>query len=66
MPRVRLSRLRPVSGVNHVAPTRLADGKASLDPLRSVQSVHAMPCMRDLLGDWFVPDDPLHGGALGS
>ena len=34
---VRLSRLRPVSGVNHVAPTRLAVGKASLDPLRSGQ-----------------------------
>ena len=32
-----LSRLRPVSGVNYIAPTRLADGKASLDPLRSVQ-----------------------------
>ena len=31
-----MSRLRPVSGVNHIAPTRLADGKASLDPLRSV------------------------------
>ena len=25
------------SGVNYVAPTRLADGKTSLDPLRSVQ-----------------------------
>ena len=34
---VRLSRLRPVSGVNYIAPTRLAVGKASLDPLRSVQ-----------------------------
>ena len=34
---VRLSRPRPISGVNHSAPTRLADGKASLDPLRSVQ-----------------------------
>ena len=34
---VRLSRPRPVSGVNHIAPTRLADGKASLDPLRSDQ-----------------------------
>ena len=37
---VRLSRPRSVSGVksvNHVAPTRLANGKASLDPLRSVQ-----------------------------
>ena len=32
-----MSRPRPVSGVNHIAPTRLADGKASLDPLRSVQ-----------------------------
>jgi hypothetical protein len=32
-----LSRLRPVSGVNYIAPTRLADGKTSLDPLRSVQ-----------------------------
>ena len=34
---VRLSRPRPVSGVNYIAPTRLANGKASLDPLRSVQ-----------------------------
>ena len=34
---VRLSRPRPVSGVNHIAPTRLTDGKTSLDPLRSVQ-----------------------------
>ena len=32
-----MSRLRPVSGVNYIAPTRLAVGKASLDPLRSVQ-----------------------------
>ena len=23
-------------------------------------------CVADSLGDWFVPDDPLHGGALGS
>ena len=34
---VRLSRPRPVSGANHIVPTRLADEKASLDPLRSVQ-----------------------------
>ena len=33
---VRLSRPRPVSGANHIAPTRLADGKASLNPLCSV------------------------------
>ena len=31
-----LSRLRPVSGANYIAPTCLADGEASLDPLRSV------------------------------
>ena len=30
---VRSSRLRPVSGANHIAPTRLADGKTSLDPV---------------------------------
>ena len=38
---VRLSRPRTVSGANHIAPTRLADGKASLDPLRSD---HGMCC----------------------
>ena len=32
-----MSQLRLVSGANHIAPTRLADGKTSLDPLRSVQ-----------------------------
>ena len=36
---VRSSRLRPVSGVNHIAPTRLADGKASLARPTSFSSV---------------------------
>ena len=36
---VRLSRRRSVSGANYIAPTRLADGKTSPDPLRSVRSV---------------------------
>ena len=38
-----MSRLRPVSGANYIAPTRLADGKASLDPLRSVLVVIYLP-----------------------
>ena len=51
-------------GVNHVAPTRLVVGKASLDPLRSVQSKRFQTLPGHCPGVWLTRESSTVGASM--